>query len=37
MLESGHPPDDWDRLLVEARKEVGRLAQVVATASKVES
>jgi toxin YhaV len=37
MLESGHPPDDWDRLLAEARKESGRLRQVAAMASKVES
>ncbi|MCA3148953.1 MAG: type II toxin-antitoxin system YhaV family toxin, partial [Burkholderiales bacterium] len=21
MLESGHPPDDWDQLLAEARKK----------------
>jgi len=25
MLESGHPPDDWNRLLAEARAEVQRL------------
>ncbi|MCB1826376.1 MAG: type II toxin-antitoxin system YhaV family toxin [Candidatus Competibacteraceae bacterium] len=25
MLESGHPPDDWNRLLAEARTEVQRL------------
>ena len=25
MLESGHPPDDWDRLLVEARADGDRL------------
>ncbi len=36
MLESGHPPGDWDRLLAEARKESGRFRQVVAAASKVE-
>jgi len=24
MLESGHPPDDWDALLVQARKARGR-------------
>jgi len=29
MLESGHPPDDWDRLLDEARVEANRLQQVV--------
>jgi toxin YhaV len=26
MLESGHPPDDWDRLLFEARAELSPLA-----------
>lgn len=25
MLESGHPPDDWDRLLSEARKQPQRI------------
>ncbi|MDR2709821.1 MAG: type II toxin-antitoxin system YhaV family toxin [Burkholderiales bacterium] len=25
MLESGHPPDDWNHLLAEARTEVQRL------------
>jgi toxin YhaV len=25
MLDNGHPPSDWDRLLVEARKEMERL------------
>lgn len=28
MLESGHPPDDWDRLLAEARAEDQRLQRV---------
>lgn len=28
MLESGHPPDDWDRLLAEARAENQRLQRV---------
>ncbi|MHB1530701.1 type II toxin-antitoxin system YhaV family toxin [Acidithiobacillus sp.] len=28
MLESGHPPDEWDQLLGEARAESGRLQQV---------
>ena len=28
MLASGHPPDDWDRLLAEARAESGRLRQL---------
>jgi len=27
MLESGHPPDDWNRLLAEARAEGQRLHQ----------
>jgi toxin YhaV len=31
MLESGHPPDDWDRLLAEAQKEAQRLAKAAAT------
>jgi toxin YhaV len=35
MLERGHPPDDWDRLLSEARKESQRMqesrARAVAT------
>ena len=31
MLESGHPPDDWDRLLAEARAEVARLASQSST------
>lgn len=30
MLESGHPPDDWDRLLSEARSESDRLRQATA-------
>ena len=37
MLESGHPPDHWDRLLAEAREESGRLRQVVGAAINVES
>lgn len=28
MLESGHPPDDWDRLLSEARAEAARVQQM---------
>jgi toxin YhaV len=28
MLESGHPPDDWNMLLTEARAEAHRLEQV---------
>ncbi len=27
MLDSGHPPDDWDSLLAEARAEAVRLPQ----------
>jgi len=30
MLENDHPPDDWERLLAEARAESGRLQQVAA-------
>jgi hypothetical protein len=30
MLESGHPPDDWDQLLAEARSEMQRLKQAAA-------
>ena len=30
MLESGQPPDDWDRLLAEARAESDRLQKLVA-------
>ncbi len=33
-LQSGHPPDDWDRLLAEAWEESGRFRRVVATTSK---
>lgn len=29
MLESGHPPDDWDKLLAESRAEIDRLARFV--------
>lgn len=29
MLEGGHPPDDWSRLLVEARAEADRLQKLV--------
>jgi toxin YhaV len=28
MLESGHPPDDWEQLLVEAKRAVTRLQQL---------
>ena len=33
MLESGHPPDDWDRLLAEARKESQRMRESLAGAA----
>jgi toxin YhaV len=33
MLASGHPPDDWDLLLAEARAETTRWQQVGAQAS----
>jgi toxin YhaV len=31
MLERGHPPDNWDDLLQEAKSEINRLAKVVNT------
>lgn len=31
MLESGHPPDDWDQLLTEVRAEGQRLQQFAAS------
>lgn len=30
MLESGHPPNDWDQLLAEAREEGQRLQRLAA-------
>ena len=30
MLESGHPPDDWDQLLAEANAEAWKLKQIAA-------
>jgi toxin YhaV len=30
MLESGHPPDDWDQLLAEAQKEFQRMQESLA-------
>ncbi len=30
MLEKGHPPDDWNQLLAQARAEPGRLQQAAA-------
>ncbi|MCC5874011.1 MAG: type II toxin-antitoxin system YhaV family toxin [Gammaproteobacteria bacterium] len=32
MLESGHPPDDWDRLLAEAQEESLRMGEATGTA-----
>jgi hypothetical protein len=29
MLDSGHPPNDWDDLLKEAKKEIHRLQNVI--------
>ncbi|GAB7563323.1 type II toxin-antitoxin system YhaV family toxin [Methylobacillus methanolivorans] len=31
MLESGHPPDDWKQLLLEAKAEALRLQQLAAS------
>ena len=31
MLENGHPPDDWDDLLKEAKREVSRLQKATET------
>jgi len=33
MLESGHPPDDWDRLLAEAQRESQRMQESLAGAT----
>ena len=33
MLESGHPPDDWDRLQSEAEKEALRMRKAMASAT----
>lgn len=33
MLDSGHPPDDWDRLMTEACAEMERLRQTGAPLS----
>ncbi|QXP83482.1 type II toxin-antitoxin system YhaV family toxin [Methylococcus sp. ANG] len=32
-LESGHPPDDWDRLLAEAQKESQRMQESLTRAA----
>lgn len=37
MLESGHPPDDWARLLSEARKESQRMQESLARAGAAQS
>jgi len=37
MLESGHPPDDWDRLLSEARAESIRMQQLTANVAMAQS
>ena len=34
MLESGHPPDDWNQLLAEARADGQRLQQFVAATTR---
>ena len=36
MLESGHPPDDWNQLLVEARAEGDRLNRVAAAVAQAQ-
>jgi toxin YhaV len=35
MLESGHPPDDWNHLLAEARTEGDRLQRIAAGTAQV--
>ncbi|MHB8423324.1 MAG: hypothetical protein ACYDAM_11285 [Leptospirales bacterium] len=37
MLEAGHPPDDWDRLLSESRSESNQLQHVVSKALAAQS
>lgn len=36
MLESGHPPDDWNQLLVEARNEGDRIQRIAAEVVQVQ-
>jgi len=36
MLASGHPPDDWNQLLDEARTEGDRLQQIAAGVAQVQ-
>lgn len=37
MLESGHPPDDWNQLLAEARTEGDHLQRLAAGVAQVQS
>lgn len=37
MLESGHPPDDWDQLLEGAKSAAGQLRSSMASLKKLES
>jgi toxin YhaV len=34
MLESGHPPDDWEQLLAQATESSNRLQKVASQASR---
>ena len=34
MLESGHPPDDWNQLLAQARSESNRLRRLATGVAK---
>jgi toxin YhaV len=36
MLDSGHPPDDWDQLLAEAQKKSQRMQESLARAVAVQ-
>lgn len=36
MLESGHPPDDWNQLLVEAQTEGDRLQRIASGLAQVQ-
>jgi toxin YhaV len=37
ILESGHPPDDWNQLLAEARTESDRLQRIAAGVAQMQS
>ena len=37
MLESGHPPDDWNQLLAEARTESDRLERIAVGVAQVQA